>query len=275
MFEDFFTRAIFAGIGVALVSGPLGCFIVWRRLAYFGDTISHASLLGVALGILLDSNTTLIVFCVSGIIAIALLFMQTLTKVGIDSLLGIFAHAGLALGLLVLSFMTWIRVDIMGFLFGDILSVSISDLIIIYSGGSIVLAIIFIIWRPFFAATVNPEIAKGEGTNVRIIEFVFFLLIASVVAIAIKVVGVLLITSLLIIPAVTARRFSTSPEQMAIGASLIAVISVIGGLYGSLKLDTPSGPSIVVAAFCLFILSVLPIWKILHLSKIPNKDITG
>ena len=163
----------------------------------------------------------------------------------------------------------------MGFLFGDILSVSISDLIIIYSGGSIVLAIIFIIWRPFFAATVNPEIAKGEGTNVRIIEFVFFLLIASVVAIAIKVVGVLLITALLIIPAVTARRFSTSPEQMAIGASLIAVISVIGGLYGSLKLDTPSGPSIVVAAFCLFILSALPIWKILHLSKIPNKDIKG
>ena len=105
--------------------------------------------------------------------------------------------------------------------------------------------------------------------------FVFFLLIASVVAIAIKVVGVLLITSLLIIPAVTARRFSTSPEQMAIGASLIAVISVIGGLYGSLKLDTPSGPSIVVAAFCLFILSVLPIWKILHLSKISNKGIKG
>jgi len=275
MFEDFFTRAIFAGIGVALVAGPLGCFIVWRRLAYFGDTISHASLLGVALGILLDSNTTLIVFCVSGIIAIALLFMQTLTKVGIDSLLGIFSHAGLALGLLVLSFMTWIRVDIMGFLFGDILSVSISDLIIIYSGGSIVLAIILIIWRPFFAATVNPELAKGEGTNVRIIEFIFFLLIASVVAIAIKVVGVLLITSLLIIPAVTARRFSTSPEQMAIGASLIAVISVIGGLYGSLKLDTPSGPSIVVAAFCLFILSVLPIWKILHLSKISNKGIKG
>tara|TARA_B100000676_G_C18022987_1_gene813812 strand:- start:541 stop:1368 length:828 start_codon:yes stop_codon:yes gene_type:complete len=260
MFDDFFTRALIAGIGVAIVAGPLGCFIVWRKLAYYGDTISHASLLGVALAILLNSNTTLFVFIIATIIALSLLLLQARANVSADSLLGILAHSSLALGLISLSFITWIRVDIMSFLFGDILAVSVPDLLIIYVGGSIVLGITIIIWRPLFAGTVDMELAKAEGVNIRLYDFVFMLLVAGVVAISIKVVGLLLITALLIIPAVTARRFSSGPEQMAIIASLVGVLAVISGLFSSLEWDTPSGPSIVLSAFCLFLISILPIW---------------
>jgi zinc transport system permease protein len=257
MLDDFFTRAIVAGIGVALVAGPLGCFIVWRRLAYFGDTLSHAALLGVALAFLFEVNVTLAVFAVSACVSIALLLLQKGATLSADALLGLLAHSALALGLVVLAFMTWIRMDLMGFLFGDILAVSKNDIAIIWLGGALVLAILAAIWRPLFAATVNGELAEAEGMNPERVNIVFMLLMAAVIAIAMKIVGVLLITAMLIIPAATARRFSSGPEQMALLAAGIGALSVVGGLFGSLEWDTPAGPSIVVAALVLFVLSLL------------------
>ncbi len=267
MLDDFFIRALVAAIGVALVAGPLGCFIVWRRLAYFGDTLSHAALLGVAMAFLLELNVTVSVFVVSAAVAFALLLLQKRATLASDSLLGLLAHSALALGLVVLAFMTWVRVDLMGFLFGDILAVSVQDITVIYVGGALVLAVLALIWRPFFAATVNPELAGAEGINVSRYNMIFMLLMASVIAIAMKIVGVLLITALLIIPAATARRFSSAPEQMAVLAAIIGVVSVIAGLYGSLQWDTPSGPSIVVAALVLFVFSVSPLAGLLAPEK--------
>ncbi|MEP3274919.1 MAG: metal ABC transporter permease [Stappiaceae bacterium] len=258
MLDDFFTRAIVAGIGVALVAGPLGCFIVWRRLAYFGDTLSHAALLGVALSFLMDVNLTLAVFLVSTLVSVLLLMLQQRGGLSSDSLLGLLSHSSLALGLVVLAFMTWVRIDLMGLLFGDILAVSKSDLVMIYGGGFAVLALLVLIWRPLFATTVNLELADAEGVNTGTVNLIFMVLMACVIAISIKIVGVLLITALLIIPAATARRFSSGPEQMAVLAALIGIAAVIGGLFGSLRWDTPSGPSIVVAALCLFLLSLSP-----------------
>lgn len=261
MLDDFFTRAILAGMGVALVAGPLGCFIVWRRLAYFGDTLSHAALLGVALAFLFEINITLAVFGVSACVSIALLLLQKQGTLSSDALLGLLAHSALALGLVALAFMTWIRMDLMGFLFGDILAVSKLDIAIIWLGGAVVLAILTVIWRPLFAATINRELAEAEGMNPERVNIIFMLLMAAVIAISMKIVGVLLITAMLIIPAATARRFSSGPEQMALLAAIIGSAAVVGGLFGSLEWDTPAGPSIVVAALLLFILSLFPVYS--------------
>lgn len=256
MFDDFFVRALIAGVGVALVAGPLGCFIVWRRLAYFGDTLSHAALLGVALAFLLEMNIMVAVFCVSALISISLLLLQRGTAISADALLGLLSHSALALGLVVLAFMTWVRIDLMGFLFGDILAVSKSDLAIIWGGGAAVLLILAYIWRPLFAATVSPELAEAEDMRPERANLIFMLLMAAVIAIAMKIVGVILITAMLIIPVATARYFSSGPEQMAVLAALIGAVGVVAGLFGSLEWDTPSGPSIVVAALALFLLSL-------------------
>lgn len=258
MLDDFFTRALLAGFGVAAVAGPLGCFIVWRRLAYFGDTLSHAALLGVALAFLLQVNITLAVFAVCLMVSLALLLLQRQATLSADALLGLLAHSSLALGLVALAFMSWVRVDLMGFLFGDILAVSVTDLVVIYAGGAAVLAVLAVIWRPLFAVTVSPEIAQAEGIDADRHNLVFMLLMASVIAIAMKIVGVLLITALLIIPAATARRLSSTPEQMAVVSILAGIAAVAAGLFGSLEWDTPSGPSIVVAALILFVIVSMP-----------------
>ncbi|WP_306031171.1 metal ABC transporter permease [Stappia sp. MMSF_3263] len=259
MLDDFFARALVAGIGVALVAGPLGCFIVWRRLAYFGDTLSHAALLGVALAFLFEVNITLAVFAVSVLVSLALLLLQRRASLSSDALLGLLAHSSLALGLMALAFMSWVRIDLMGFLFGDILAVSTMDILAIYAGGVFVLVVLAAIWTPLFAATVNRELAEAEGLRPDRANLVFMILLATVIAISMKIVGVLLITAMLIIPAATARRLSGGPEQMAVLAAVIGVIAVIGGLFGSLEWDTPSGPSIVVAALALFLLSLSPL----------------
>ena len=262
MLDDFFIRAIFGGIGVAVVAGPLGCFVIWRRLAYFGDTLSHSALLGVALALLLELNITFTVFCISVVVAMLLMLLQRRASLSSDALLGLLAHSALAVGLVVLAFMTWVRVDLMGFLFGDILAITRADLMMIWCGGVAVLLALIKIWRPLFAATVSYELATAEGTRPDFANIVFTVLLAAVIAVSMKIVGVLLITALLIIPAAAARRFSKSPEQMALIAIIIGVFSVWLGLSGSLEFDTPAGPSIVVAALSFFIFSILPLPKL-------------
>lgn len=259
MLDDFFTRAILAGLGVALVAGPLGCFIVWRRLAYFGDTLSHAALLGVALAFLFEVNITLAVFAVSVMISLALLLLQKRATLSSDALLGLLSHSALALGLVALAFMTWVRMDLMGLLFGDILAVSKTDIAVIWAGGIAVLVVLALIWRPLFAATVSAELAEAEDMHPDRANLVFMILMATVIAMSIKIVGVLLITAMLIIPAATARRFAAGPEQMAVFAALAGMAAIVLGLESSLRWDTPSGPSIVVAALALFLLAMSPL----------------
>lgn len=256
MLGDFFSRALIAGVGLAAVTGPLGCFVVWRRMAYFGDTMAHSALLGVALSVLLSVNMTLGVFAVAALVAGALLLLQRQNTLSTDALLGILSHSSLAVGLVIVGFLTQVRIDLMGFLFGDILAVSPEDIAIIYGGGVAILAILILNWRPLLAATVSPDLAEAEGLRPEISRIVLMLLMASVIAIAMKLVGVLLITSLLIIPAATARRLSPTPEIMAVMAAILGAVSVIGGLFGSLTWDTASGPSIVVMALAIFLVSL-------------------
>jgi zinc transport system permease protein len=257
MLDDFFTRALVGGIGVALVAGPLGCFIVWRRMAYFGDTMAHAALLGVALALLLEIHITLGVFAITATVAFALVLLQRQHALPTDALLGILSHSTLALGLVMVAFMAWVRIDLLSYLFGDLLAVTRLDIALIYGGGAAVLAMLAAIWRPLLAGTVSEELAAAEGLRPERARLVFMLLMAGVIAIAMKIVGILLITSLLVIPAATARRFASGPEQMAFMAAAIGVAAVVLGLFGSLHFDTPSGPSVVVAALFLFLASLV------------------
>jgi len=256
MLDDFFTRALIAGIGVALAAGPLGCFIVWRRMAYFGDTISHSALLGVALGFLADVNLILAVFGVAALIAIGLQLMQRANTLSSDAILGILSHSTLAIGLVIVAFMTWLRIDLMAYLFGDILAVTTQDIAIIYGGGAAALAVLALIWTRLLADTVSFDVARAEGLRPETARFIFMMLVAAVVALTMKVVGILLITALLIIPGAAARNFAATPEAMAVIAAGIGVIGVVGGLHGSLYFDTPAGPTIVVAALLLFVASM-------------------
>ena len=257
--DDFFWRSLLAGAGVALVAGPLGCFVVWRRMAYFGDTMAHSSLLGVALGFLLGIDLMLGVFAVALVVALLLFAFQRQRQLASDAVLGTLSHASLSLGMLVISLMTWVRVDLMSYLFGDILAVDVEDLLWIYGGGGVALGVLLWIWRPLLAVTVDEALAQAEGIPALRLQLVFMLLIAGLIALAMKIVGILLITSLLIIPATAARRYSRTPEQMAMGAALVGVASVGLGLTTSLHFDTPSGPSIVVAAVLFFLCSVAPL----------------
>ena len=258
MLDDFFVRAILAGIGLALTTGPLGCFVIWRRMAYFGDTMAHSALLGVALSLFFSLNLMVSVFVVAALVSVILIVLQKRQGLSADALLGILSHATLAIGLVMVAFMTWVRFDLIAFLFGDILAVTPTDVAIVWIGGFVVVAIIAWLWRPLLAGTVNVELAEAEGMQPERARLIFMLLMALVIAIAMKIVGIMLITSLLIIPAAAARRFATTPEVMAVLASLIGAVAVVIGLFGSLTYDTPSGPSIVVAALLLFIISLLP-----------------
>jgi zinc transport system permease protein len=257
--EPFLLRALAAGIGVAAVAGPIGCFVLWRRMAYFGDTMAHSALLGVVIGFLLSVNLLVGVTAVTVTIALALVALQNARPwLSSDALLGILSHASLSFGLVAISLMSWVRIDLLSYLFGDILSVTNADVLAIWAGGAMALAVLAGIWRPLLAASLHEDLARAEGLPVMPATLLFTILIAIVIGLAMKLVGILLITSLLIIPAATARRFSASPEAMALAAAGIGSFAIVAGLSGSMFLDTPAGPSIVVATALLFALSQLP-----------------
>ncbi|MCV2401799.1 zinc ABC transporter permease subunit ZnuB [Marinomonas sp. C2222] len=261
---DFLLKALVGGIGVASVAGPLGAFVVWRRMAYFGDTLAHSALLGVALGFLFDINMNLaiIVLCVG--LALVLVTLQKKHIIATDTLLGILAHSSLSLGLVAVSFLDNIRIDLMTYLFGDLLAISSNDILWIYGGGFVVISLLVMFWKPLLAMTVNEELAKVEGYPVEAIRLLLMLLVALVIAVAMKIVGVLLITSLMIIPAATARKLSHTPVQMATIASMLGCIAICGGLWASYQWDTPTGPSVVVCATFLFLMAYsLPLKRLI------------
>jgi zinc transport system permease protein len=276
---DFLLHALIVGTLIAIMAGPLGCMVVWRRMAYFGAAIAHSGLLGVALslltgGYLLGMNTGEgsllqrtgrslvedpwpVVLLVSLLLAIGLLAMQRRHLLASDTLLGIVAHGSLAVGLLIVAAMVTLRIDVMSYLFGDILSIDHNDLILMSLLAIVVLMLTVYYWRPLLSSTVNPDLALIEGVNVRQTELIFVLMLACVVALGMRVVGILLIISMLIIPPATVRKLVTTPSQMAIGASIVGVLDVWIGLVFSWYADLPAGPSIVAVSMVFFVLAML------------------
>ncbi len=213
MLDDFLSRALLAGIGLALVTGPAGCFIVWRRLAYFGETIAHSALLGVALAILVDLHLSIGIFATASMVVLTMFYLERRDTLPADTLLGLLAHGGLALGLVILSFFPNMRLDLQALLFGDILAVSRIDLAVIWVGAAVALGVLWWIWRPLLAATVSADLATVASLRPERARLVFGILVAA------------------------------------------GIVAVVGGLLASAKFDTPAGPSIVVTALALFMVT--------------------
>ncbi len=257
MLDDFMVRATLAGVGVAFAAAPLGSFVVWRRMAYFGDATAHAAILGVALSLALSISVFF------GAVVVALLMALTVSALSgrgyaMDTLLGVLAHSALAFGLVAVSFLSGVRIDLMAYLFGDILSVSRSDLLVIWGGAALVVALIVWRWEALLTSTLNEDLAYSCGIDPKRERLVLTLALAITVAVAIKVVGVLLIAALLIIPAAAARPLSRTPEGMAVTAAAIGAASAIIGLRAAYIFDTPAGPTIVcVATLCFALASLL------------------
>jgi len=253
MIEPFLVRAIIAGIGVAIIAGAVGCFVVWRKMAYFGDSLAHSALLGVALGLVMGISTNVGTIIICSTFAIILIWLQQKKFLATDTLLGILAHSALSVGMVVLSLLER-SIDLHSYLFGDILAVNLLEIYFIIFGGSFVLLFLYFNWSSFVLMTIDEKLARDEGINVFVNQLLIMLIMTVVVAVSFKIVGLLLITSLLIIPAASARQLASSPEFMAIISSGFAVLAVIIGIFSSLHLDTPSGPSIVVASALIFVI---------------------
>lgn len=256
MFDDFLVRAALGGVGLSLATGPLGSFVVWRRMAYFGDATAHAAILGVALALATELPVGL------GTLLVALAMAATVSTLSakgwaMDTTLGVLAHSALAVGLVAVSFVPQVRVDLTAYLFGDILAVSRMDLVSIWAGAGLVLALLAWRWQALLTATLNADLAHAAGINPDRERLVLTLALAVVVAVALKVVGALLIAAMLVIPAAAARGLTRNPESMAVVATLTGAGATVAGLWGSLQWDTPAGPSIIVAATVAFVVSAV------------------
>lgn len=256
MLDDFLIRAGLAGIGLSLATGPLGAFVLWRRMAYFGDATAHAAILGVALALTTDLPVPL------GTLVVAMAMAVTVASLAskgwaVDTTLGVLSHGALALGLVAISFVHGVHNSLEAYLFGDILAVTPADLATIWGGALAVLALLIWRWRALLTSTLSADLARADGINPDRERLILTLALALVVAVAIKVVGALLIAAMLVIPAAAARAIARGPEGMAVLASAIGALACLLGLSLSLWQDTPAGPSMVTAATAIFALAAL------------------
>lgn len=254
--EPFLVRALAAAIGLAIVAAPLGSLVVWNRMAYFGETVAQASLIGIALALMLEIDITLAVVFITIAAAGLLILLSRQKAVPTDSILGLMHHGALALGVIATSMLPGTPVDLVGYLFGDIFAVTTEDLYWIYGGGAVVLGIVAWLWQPLLRLSVHEELAQAEGVKGDAVKAAFILVLAVTIAIAMKIVGVLLVIAFLIVPSVAARPFASTPERMAVLAGLVSVASVLIGLGFSIHADAPGGPSIVLTMACLATLSL-------------------
>lgn len=252
--DELLWRAAAAGVGVAGLSGALGCFLVWRRMAFFGDTLSHAALLGVALGIAL--NIAAPVAALGLCLGVAALFawLERRSSVASDTLLAVIAHGSLAAGVIAVSVLSPRGGGLESLLFGELLAVGDTELQLISAVGLVVALVAARCWRDWLAIAVDEDLARIEGVAVERARLLQLLCISALIGVAMNVVGVLLVTALLIVPPAAARAFSRSPEQMAVLGAVLGALAVLGGLWLSVAADTPAGPSVVAGASLLFAL---------------------
>ena len=251
--DDFILHAMLAGLALAAICGVMGCFVVWRRMAYFGDSLAHSALLGIAIGLVTGITMSLTITLVCLSFALLLFWLQHRGVLATDTLLGILSHGALSTGIMLMSVMQ-IPVDLHSLMFGDILTITADDVLMIMGGGVLVLAALIRYWSPLVLMTVSEDLAKAEGASVRFLQILILILMTVTVALSVRMVGVLLITSMLIIPAATARPLTRSPEAMAISAVVIGMFAVLGGTSMSLAINTPTGPSMVMTLAAMFAL---------------------
>lgn len=251
---DFIVRALIVGILIALVAGPLGSVMVWRKMAYFGEMLAHATLLGASISFWFQIHLYIGLLLTCLMVCVLYTYLSRQRGIANDALLGLLAHALLAVGLIVATQLPNTRIDMMSFLFGDILAVDAIDMMWVFAVLALNFITLYFLWGPLVDVTLHEELAAVEGVSVAKTQWQYLLLMAAVFAVSMKLIGVLLITALLIIPASAARQISRSPEQMAVMASGMGALSVFLGIMASKQWDWPTGPSIVVASTALFLL---------------------
>jgi zinc transport system permease protein len=255
--EDFIINGLVAAIGISIIAGSLGCFVIWKRMSYFSESISHSALLGVSLGIASGMGIHFGLVIVGALFALLIVLLQQRKFLSNDAILGIFSHIALSLGIVVLSIVGDANTDYFGFLFGDILSITEGDIFWVYSVLILVVFFLVVFWQKLLLLTLNEELAVAEGLNSTIYNLAFMLMIALAVSVSVQIVGVLLITSLLIIPPAIAKVFSATPLQMVFIAIFVSIVAVFIGLGMSMTYDLAAGPAIVIALGALFIASQL------------------
>lgn len=255
--SSFLVNALLAGVGLSLVLGPVGCFVMWRRIAFIGDTLSHSAIAGVALALLAGILPFWGIFAIAVLVGLLLAFLREQSWLPIDTWLAIMAHSLLAVGLVIFALAGGGVVDLQSYLFGDILTVSYSDLRGLYVGLFVIGGIFVVIWKQLLAITISPDLAAVEGVKVRLYEIIFMMMVALLVALSVRAVGALLLTAMMIIPAATARIFSRTPTEMVFVSMGLGVLAVIIGIFGSVEIDAPTAPFIVISALCLFLISQL------------------
>ena len=265
-FADFVLNALLAGLGIAVICGMMGCFVVWRKMAYFGDSLAHSALLGIAIGLAIGITMSLGVTLICLVFALLLFWLQHRGVLATDTLLGILSHGALSGGIVLLSIMR-IPVDLHGLLFGDILTVTAMDLSLIGAGLVLSTGLMIRFWAPLVLATISEDLAKAEGVNTKFMQILILILMTITVAVSVRMVGVLLITSMLIIPAATARPLTRSPETMAMVSIIIGMLAVIGGMALSINANTPTGPSMVVMLAAFFAVVMLATGMAARLSR--------
>lgn len=255
--EDFILRALIAALGISIIAGSLGCFVIWKRMSYFSESISHSALLGVALGLASGLGMHLGLVVVGTFFAGLIVLLQQKKFLSNDAILGIFSHLALSLGIVILSVVGGENTDYFALLFGDVLSISYIDIIWIYVVLAIVIGLLVAFWQKLLLLTLNEELAVSQGLNRTFYQLLFMLMIALTVSISVQIVGVLLITSLLIIPPAVARVFARSPLAMVLQSIAVSMVAVLMGLGASTFYDLATGPTIVIALGVLFILAQL------------------
>jgi zinc transport system permease protein len=253
--SDFLINALLAGVGLSLVLGPMGCFVVWRRIAFIGDTLSHSAIAGVALALLVGLIPFWGIFMIALFVGLLLAFLREQRWLPIDTWLAILAHSLLAVGLVIFALAGGGIVDLQSYMFGDILTVSHSDLRELYVGLLVIGGVFVLVWKNLLAITISPDLAAVEGVKLRTYEIIFMMMVALLVALSVRVVGALLLTAMMIIPAATARIFSRTPSEMVFGSMGLGVLAVVLGIFGSVQLDVPTAPFIVITALSLFLIS--------------------
>ncbi|MGB5330415.1 MAG: metal ABC transporter permease [Gammaproteobacteria bacterium] len=254
--DDFLVRSVIAGLIMVVIAAPMGCLMVWQRLAFLSDTLGHAAVMGVGLGLLLEVTP------VFGVLAVALLIVFSLNRVNSfnsalsETTLAIISHTGLAGGIILVGLLPAQSVNLEAILFGDLLATTSADLTRLLITTVVLLLLLLHHWRSFVAVSVSREIAQAEGIEVRKVQFLMYIMIALLVAVMMKVMGVLLIAAMLVIPTTSARLFSRSPEQMVAVSALYGLGALVGGISSSFQFDWQTGPAIVVSATMLLLITL-------------------
>jgi zinc transport system permease protein len=254
---DFMVRAFEAGIIIAIIAPLIGIFLVVKRYSLLADTLSHVSLVGVALGILGNINPLITALITTVIMAFGMENLRENKKIFGESVLALFLSGSLAIAIIIIGLARGLNINVLAYLFGSITTVTETDIYLIFGIGLIVLFTTVIFYRRLFLISYDEEMAAANGLAVKSYNLLLIILAAVTVSLAMRVVGILLVGALMVIPVITAMQFGRSFKQTLILSVILSLVAVVAGLFISFYFDIASGATIVLTSLILFISSLI------------------